>query len=270
MRVTVHTSINLLTLSHAWNHSTALDAYKSKGHFALFLLEAMSRSSLPAFAYQGKKHPLQKTRRWYGKFDADLRAYYRAHSKTILAASKKPRCKEAKQFPTQLQNLIKTFGPYHPPCDMVVLCPNVFGIPGEGYGPLIGKTAFAIFTPNPKKDQTWLMVHEVCHSLLLPVFRSAKIRRLIRETASQMEKWSTKKFRTYYPKWEWLIEEYLIHAIEQYVTESSIKEKISWGMNRLPWFIRSWDAFQKRREKEPALNVGLWVRETLQTIAGSS
>jgi hypothetical protein len=263
MRVSVQSPVNLVALSYAWNKTTALDAYKRKGHFSVFLLEAMSRGPLPTFAYHGQKHPLQKPRKWYGDFETDLREAYLKHKTKILVSSKKTTCKEARLFPKKLELLLESFGHYTPSCATVVLCPNHFGVPGEGYGPLIGKTAYAIFTPNPKKDQTWLMVHEVCHSLLLPIFQSKQTKKLIAQTAHMMPRWSTKQFRTYYPKWEWLLEEYFIHAIEQHVTGSSIKEKISWGMNRLPWFIDSWATFQELRLSNPSLSIEQWVHETL-------
>lgn len=266
MRISVNTSVNLLTLSHAWNRSDIFDVYKKKGHFALFLLEVMSRGNLPSFAYRGRKHPLQKSRKWYGAFDKNLKRYYVENTPVILKAAERAACKEAKKFPKQLSRLLKTFGKYSPPCTSIVLTPNVYGVPGEGYGPLIGKIAYAVFTPNPKKDQTWLMVHEVCHSLLLPVFQSVEVKRLIKKTTPLMEKWSTKKFRKYYPKWEWLIEEYFIHAIEQYTTESSITEKMSWGMNRLPWFVDSWSTFQSRMKSDQNLSVEDWVREVLRSM----
>ena len=81
-----------------------------------------------------------------------------------------------------------------------------------------------------------------------------------------MKNWSTPKFRKYYPKWEWIIEEYMIHAIEQHVTQGSINEKLSWGMNRLPWFIASWSAFQVRRSSKPHLSVEDWIQETLTEL----
>ncbi len=266
MRITTKPSINLLALSYGWNKTNRLNAYKQKGHFSVFLLEAMSRTSLPAFTYREKKHPLQKHRAWYGSFDRDVKQLYSEFHSDILAGLKYGQCKEKTAFPKQLNNLLKSFGPYSPPCTEVILCPNSFGVPGEGYGPLLDHTAYAVFTPNPHKDQTWLMVHEVCHSLLLPIFHSVPIKKLIKQTEPLMEKWSTKKFRGYYPKWEWMIEEYFIHAIEQYVTRSSVKEKMSWGMKKLPWFIASWEEFQKRRKAEHSLNIGDWVKETLQKM----
>jgi hypothetical protein len=266
MQISTKPSINLLALSYGWNKTKLLDKYKQKGHFSLFLLEAMSRSQLPAFTYRGRKHPLQKSRTWYGPFDRDLKKVYSTYHSEILVGLKNVRYKEISTFPKQFNNLIKSLGPYSPPFTKVILSPNLFGVPGEGYGPLIGQTAFAVFTPNPNKDQTWLMVHEVCHSLLLPIFHSATIKKLIKQTEPLMEKWSTKKFRRYYPKWEWMIEEYFIHTIEQYVTNSSIKEKMSWGMKRLPWFVTSWATFQKRREAEPSINVEHWIRATLQEM----
>jgi len=269
MRTSVKTSINLLTLSHAWNKSDVFDLYKKKGHFALFMLEAMSRSDLPSFTYRGRKHPLQKSQSWYAAFDKDLKRYFSENKTVILKAAKRTACKEAKRFPKQLSRLLETFGKYKPTCTSVTLTPNIFGVPGEGYGPLIGKTAYAVFTPDTKKDQTWLMIHEVCHSLLLPVFQSADVKRSIKKTMPLMEKWSTKKFRRYYPKWEWLIEEYFIHTIEQYVSGSSISEKMSWGMSRLPWFIDSWSAFQSRRKIDSDLSVEKWVRETLSSMEKS-
>ncbi|MFA5130081.1 MAG: hypothetical protein WC477_04150 [Patescibacteria group bacterium] len=263
MRIFIQPSINVLTASYGWNRTSELDAYKTKGHFSLFLLETMSRDSLPAFTYHGRKHPMQKTRSWYGNFDKDMKKVYAKHHALIKEGLKSKTCKEAKYFPKKLKRLLETFGNYTPPCSQVILCPNIFGVPGEGYGPLIGDTAYAVFTPDPKKDQTWLMVHEVCHSLLLPIFQSQKIRKFIKQTESLMEKWSTKKFRNYYPKWEWMIEEYCIHAIEQYATGSSIQEKMSWGMNRLPWFVKSWAEFQKRRKTNHALDVSIWIHDTL-------
>ncbi len=266
MRIYTKSPINLSTLSHAWNRSTVLDEYKKKGHFSLFLLEAMSRDTLPAFSYQGRKHPLQKSRRWYGHFDQTIREYYSRHRPTILRATKRVSCKEAARFPGKLRSLIESLGPYKLPCDKVILCPNPFGMQGEGYGPLIGRTAYAVFTPDARKDQSWLMVHETCHSFLLPIFQSAEIKRLVRCTEPLMVKWSTKKFRKYYPKWEWVVEEYMIHAIEQRATGSSVKKKKSWGMNRLPWFIASWKEFQHRRRSESNLSVDIWVKETLHKM----
>jgi len=161
---------------------------------------------------------------------------------------------------------LETFGAFKPICNTVILCPNKFGVVGEGYGPLIGKTAFVIFTPDNKTNQTWLLIHELCHSLLLPIFQSVKIKKLIKETSPLMNKWSTEKFRKYYPKWEWMFEEYCIHAIEQYVTKSSIEQKMTWGMKRLPWFVKSWAGFQARLKHYDGLSVKDWVQEVLGTI----
>lgn len=263
MKISTKPSINLLTVSYGWNRTKELDSYKTKGHFSFFLLEAMSRTALPSFTYQGRKHYLQKEKKWYGEFRVAVKRVYAKHGTEIRRGLKQTTCKEEKDFPKQLRVLLKTFGPYKPPCANVVLCPNRFGVPGEGYGPLIGRTAYAIFTPNPKEDQTWLMIHEVCHSLLLPVFQSSRVKRLIRQTEPLLKTWTTKKFRTYYPKWEWVIEEYFIHAIEQYVTGSSVKEKLGWGMNRLPWFMKSWKTFQIKRKINPDLCIDAWIIETL-------
>src|SRR3989344_1761182 len=104
MRFSVRPSVNLLTLSHAWNRSDVLDEYKKKGHFSLFLLEAMSRGPLPRFEYQGRRHPLQKPRGWYGKFDQVLKEYYRRNREEILKGSRQTATKEAKQFPGQLND----------------------------------------------------------------------------------------------------------------------------------------------------------------------
>lgn len=270
MRISTKSPVNLLTLSRAWNHSADFDTYKKKGHFALFLLEAMSRSPLPSFTYRGQRHPLQKKRSWYGDFDKTLRAYFRTHKTEILKGSKMVDCKEARLFPTQLKRLIESFGDYKLPCTQIVLAPNVFGAPGEGYGPLVGDTAYAIFTPNPKKDQTWLMIHEICHGLLLPIFHSAKIKKQIQKSHSKYKTWSTATFRKYYPKWEWMIEEYMIHAIEQRVTGSSVEEKESWGMNRMQWFINSWEKFQQQLKMDKKRSVEDWVTDVLQKLAKSS
>jgi hypothetical protein len=248
LKVFVKPNLNVLTLSHAWQHPS-FEPYRKKGHFSLFLLEVLSRDALPAFTYRGRKHPLQKPEAWYGNFARDVKAHYMRHQKDIRKGLRYGRIPEAKGFPHVLGKLVKSFGPYRLSCREAVLCPNVFGVAGEGYGPLIGKTAYAIFKPNPKKDQTWLMVHEVCHSLLLPTFQSKKVRRLIQETKPAFEKWTTKKFRTYYPKWDWAIEEYLIHAIEHRVTGSSLKDKRAWGMNRIDWFVKSWGDFQDKKDR---------------------
>jgi hypothetical protein len=257
-------NVNLLALSHAWLHDPAFEKYKARGHFSLFLLEALSRSPLPAFTYRGRKHPLQKSEKWYGNFSRDLKTYYKQHEGEIKKGLSAGSVPEAKSFPKTLNLLVSTFGPYALPCQEVVLSPNVFGVAGEGYGPLIGKTAYAIFKPDPKKDQTWLMVHEVCHSLLLPTFQLKKVKRLIVETEPLFEKWTTKKFRRYYPKWQWAIEEYLIHTIEQYVTESSLAEKRSWGMNRLDWFVKSWAGFQRSKTKKDTVED--WIVMVLEEL----
>lgn len=265
--VSIKPNLNLLALSHAWAHELLFQAYKNKGHFSLYLLEAMSRSPLPGFAYHGRKHPLQKHEAWYGDFARDLKIYYRAHEKEIRDGLHFSSVKEAGRFPEQLGKLVDSFGKgYQLPTKRVVLTPNVYGAKGEGYGPLIGDIAYAIFTPDSKKDQTWLMVHEVCHSLLLLVFKSKKVVRLIRDTEPLFKKWTTKKFREYYPKWEWAVEEYMIHAIEQRVTGSSLDEKRSWGMNRLGWFVKSWEVFQSRREEDARLTVEDWVGEVLEEL----
>ncbi len=267
LKVLNQPNINVLALSHAWQNDPTFHKYKKKGHFAVFLLEALSRSPLPTFSYGGKKHPMQKHRQWYGDFATDLKQYYNVHKKDVRAGLAVRNIEEAKKFPSQLRELVVSFGNYKLPCNKIILSPNVFGVSGEGYGPKIGKTAYAVFMPNPKKDQTWLMVHEVCHSLLLPVFESKKVRRLIKKTEPLLETWSTAGFRKYYPKWEWVIEENLIHAIEQYVTGTSLKEKESWGMKRIGWFAKSWAAFQKEMRVNPKLSVEDWVAETLEEIA---
>lgn len=267
LSVSTKSNLNLLALSHAWKHDQSFESYKRRGHFSLYILEAMSRNSLPGFAYQGRKHPLQKPKEWYGDFAGDLKAYYQLHTSDIRRGLRFGTIPEEKHFSVQLHSLIKTFGKkYQLPVKHVILCPNVFGVPGEGYGPRIGNSAFAIFTPNPKKDQTWLMVHEVCHALLLPVFKSTHVKRLISETKPLLGEWTTEKFRTYYPKWEWAIEEYMIHAIEQRVTHSSLKEKESWGMDHLDWFVKSWAEFQARCKKNGNLTVEDWVVEALQQM----
>jgi len=264
LKVSIKPNLNLLALSHAWQNEPAFDPYKQRGHFSLFLLEALSRDSLPAFTYRGRKHPLQKPKGWYGDFAEVLKTYYREHQKEIRRGLKYGMIPEVKHFPKTLERLVASFGPYKLSCHDVVLSPNTFGVAGEGYGPLIGKTAYAIFKPNAQKDQTWLMVHEVCHSLLLPTFQSKKVKRLIADSKPLFEKWTTKKFRGYYPKWEWAIEEYLIHAIEQRVTESSLADKRSWGMNRLDWFVKSWATFQKSKTKNE--NVEDWVVAVLKEL----
>ncbi len=267
LSVSIKPNLNLLALSHAWAHEPSFKIYKDRGHFSLYLLEAMSRSPLPDFAYRGRKHPLQKPEAWYGDFSRNLKKYYRTHKKEIHDGLKVPEVKEAKYFPSQLLLLVESFGKdYQLPTRRVVLTPNVFGVKGEGYGPLIGDVAYAIFTPDSKKDQTWLMVHEVCHSLLLPVFKSRTVWGLIKDTEPLYKKWTTKKFREYYPKWEWAIEEYMIHAIEQRVTGSSLEEKRSWGMNRLGWFVKSWGVFQSRLKEESRLTVEDWVIESLNYL----
>lgn len=267
LSVSIKSNLNLLALSLAWAHEPSFKVYKDRGHFSLYLLEAMSRSSLPDFTYRGQKHPLQKPKAWYGDFARDLKIYYRKHEKEIRDGLHFSNVKEARRFPDQLQKLVDSFGKgYQLPTKHVVLTPNVYGAKGEGYGPLIGDIAYAIFTLDSKRDQTWLMVHEVCHSLLLPVFKSRKVMKWIKDTEPLYKKWTTKKFREYYPKWEWAVEEYMIHAIEQRVTGSSLEEKRSWGMNRLGWFVKSWEVFQSRREEDARLTVDYWVVETLEEL----
>jgi len=264
LKVSIKPSLNLLALSHAWFRDPAFEKYQKRGHFSLFLLEALSRDPLPAFTYRGRKHPLQKPKSWYGDFAEDLKLYFKKNREEIKKGMTIGPIPEVKHFPKTLERLVASFGPYKLSCNDVVLSPNAFGVAGEGYGPLIGKTAYAIFKPNPKKDQTWLMVHEVCHSLLLPTFQSKKVKQLIEGSRPIFEKWTTKKFRISYPKWEWAIEEYLIHAIEQHVTGSSLADKRSWGMNRLDWFVKSWTTFQKSKTKNE--NVEDWVVAVLKEL----
>ncbi|KAA0206889.1 hypothetical protein EDM68_01000 [Candidatus Uhrbacteria bacterium] len=267
IRIGIEANVNLLALSHAWMHEPSFEKYKKRGHFSFYLLEAMSRDPLPGFTYRGRKHRLQKPRVWYGDFAKDVRSYYKAHKGEIRSGLRYGRAMEAKRFPLQLRQLIETFGEdYKIPVKKVVLSPNVFGVPGEGYGPLLGETAYAVFTPNPQRDQTWLMVHEVCHSLLLPVFASKNVKKLIAKSETCFDSWTTKRFRKYYPKWEWAIEECLIHAIEHYVTGSSLSQKRSWGMNRIDWFVKSWQTFQGRLKAEPELTVKDWIEDVLRQL----
>ncbi|MFO0764505.1 MAG: hypothetical protein U0487_00445 [Patescibacteria group bacterium] len=264
MRISTKPSINLLTLSYGWNKTKLLDKYKEKGHFSLFLLEAISRSALPKFEYQGKKHPLQENKSWYGAFERDMKEVYRIFSTEIVHASKNNSFAEAKRFKPQLEYLLKSFGAYKTNVKAVILSPNWFGIEGEGYGPLIDGIAYAIFTPSKKTNQTWLMVHETCHSFLLQTMKSKKVKSLIKDTEPLLYSWSTKKFRQYYPKWEWVIEEYLIHAIEQRVTDSSVASKKAAGMNRVDWFIKSWQFFQETRSQQDSVED--WIVQTLMQL----
>lgn len=69
------------------------------------------------------------------------------------------------------------------------------------------------------------MTHELLHYVLSREFENAGLIKKNRETEGLYTHLVPVRLKKYYPKWEWAIEEYIIHTIESEITGSSVALK---------------------------------------------
>lgn len=258
MKIFFKQHLNVSTLSYLWRHNKAFVKYHKKGWFSYYLVFVLNHSLLPKFVNLRLRHTLLRSASWYRSFSHDFIKCAKSGLTPKIAIieygkEKDKFSKVIKKMKTELRGIAWPF-------QQIWVVPNFWGEEGHGYGILMGQTAYLVYRPNPKVDSTWLLAHELLHCILGPEFEKPAVRKKIQATKNLYRKLVPARLQKYYPKWEWAIEEYVIHAIESDITNSSIAVKKKWGWGYVDLFINKW---KKRGNK----SFVAWLLETIDETA---
>ena len=224
----------------------------SKGHPALYIVRVLRYDA--NFIAKGLKHSLEKSESWYGNFDKLLADFYFSNNLLSLETICLPYYEKIGfsylKHSTALINKLNKNALINPKkynLSKLILLPNPIDRTSNGYGPKIGSVAFVIFVPYKKESNIGVIAHEYLHSIINPLFESSEMVSFVKKTERLASKYVDMKVLKYYPKWEWILIEYIVRSYEILIK----KDRIEYLQDEKEFGFREIELFTEAISSDP-------------------
>lgn len=211
--------------------SKGLDGLFSKDHPSYFVVRALRLNN--NFKLTKPKADYEKPNNFYGNFDKLIADFFQNNNfgaieneisdlyHIQIVKYLKPTKKIIKRTNKLLRINSIDLG-----LTQLLLIPNQIDRTRNGYGTRIGNTAYIIFSSGlSKKVNTNLIQHEYLHSIINPEFGKPKIKLLVKKTEHLKSSHVSGRAMKFYPKWEFILTEYVLRAVAAWSQSSRKREE---------------------------------------------
>lgn len=239
--------------------TSKLRKYFEREHPYYFIIWVLQHSNPPQFKKLYKKWEGEFSLSWYKSFGETLREFcYEANISQLWRGYQEEASREINKYRkitlSVLQEILEYLRIEKLPFKKIILIPNLLDAIGAGYGPVIGKKIYIIFSPTNKEGPNiQLLRHEFLHSIINPLIQKKINKEIIKRDKQLIQGMITSPALEYYNDLELIIIEYILRAIELRLLPSNkknqyIQKQIKLGFPQIEFFDSQLKIYEKEKK----------------------